>query len=330
MKPIRPSAADPSARFRWQPFGCCLPLACALAVGAGLRPEVGYGQVPDRGDCPKPSSAQAVNATVPLSPTDVSLSSQSSKAAMPWSGSLLLCGGSVLPPAIRDRFFELGGAERGALVVIPTASPRSDGGDYSFWVDYWHDYRWASVAVVHANAPVEAHRESSLDALRSATAVWISGGDQSRLADRFNGTPVLKELTLLLERGGVVGGTSAGAAICSETMISGGRTEPTFKTGFGFLPGVMIDQHFVAKNRMERLSKGVHHQRGLTGLGIDESTGILIRGRTAEVLGAGQVHWYRAAAEGDSLEHRTQGPFNPDRTFRDGAVLELAELSLLR
>lgn len=249
---------------------------------------------------------------------------------MPWSGSLLLCGGSVLPNSIRDRFFELGGAKSGALVVIPTASPRSDAGDFSFWVDYWKDYPWASIAVVHANAPADAYREPSLEALRSATAVWLSGGDQSRLADRFNGTPVLKELTLLLERGGVVGGTSAGAAICSETMISGGRTEPTFKTGFGFLPGVLIDQHFVAKNRMERLAKGVHHQRGLSGLGIDESTGILIRGRTAEVLGARAIHWYRATAEGDSLETRSEGSIEPDRTFHEGAVLDIAELSLLR
>jgi cyanophycinase len=113
-----------------------------------------------------------------------------------------------------------------------------------------------------------------------------------------------EEIKRLLDRGGVLGGTSAGAAICSQVMIREGRNEPLFGTGFSILSGVIIDQHFSARRRQERLSRAVLTHPKLAGLGIDEGTGILFRNGSIEVLGKGDVHWYRAGDSEAEVEHR--------------------------
>jgi cyanophycinase len=211
------------------------------------------------------------------------------------NGTLLICGGGKLPDALLERFCTLGNAKNSRLVLVPTASPRSDSGDYSPWLELWQERGWKDVQVVHAPDRQSALDPNFGDQIDQATAVWIGGGDQSRLAERFNGTVLVDRLTQLLERQGIVGGTSAGAAIFSKEMISSGEFEATLKQGFGFLPGWVIDQHFTQKNRFERLSKAIAIHRDLLGVGIDESTGIELSGQSAKVLGQGNVHLYRYA-----------------------------------
>ncbi|MFN7730503.1 MAG: cyanophycinase [Pirellula sp.] len=239
----------------------------------------------------------------------------------------MLCGGSVLPDSILDRFYELGGGAGGRLVIVPTASPRSDlagsdvgagGPDFSFWTDYWRRYRWESVEVVHVPASDFQDMDAWVARLERATAVWMAGGDQNRLSQRIRGTPVADALRRVLERGGVVAGTSAGAAICSETMISGGTRDPEFQLGFGWLTGTMIDQHFLAKRRRERLSKAVCLQPGRTGIGIDESTALVLAGSTAEVLGSGHVHFYAANPGATTSATAASGAPSGDGPSSDG------------
>lgn len=277
---------------------------------------------------------------------------------VPWAGTLMLCGGAVLPDPILDRFYQLGGGPVGRLVILPTASPRSDlvssdagagGPDFSFWTDYWRRYRWEAVEVVHVPENDSRDMEAWVACLEQATAVWMAGGDQARLSRRIRGTPVADALRRVLERGGVVAGTSAGAAICSETMISGGARDPEFQPGFGWLTGTMIDQHFLAKRRRERLSKAVCLQRGLTGIGIDESTALVLSGSTAEVLGSGHIHFYasqpaaglneNAANVGPSGQGNADAALNPDGPSRSelpdlvwsgGARIEIGRLGLFR
>jgi cyanophycinase len=190
--------------------------------------------------------------------------------------------------------------------------------------------------------------------LERATAVWMAGGDQNRLSERIRGTPVADALQRVLERGGVVAGTSAGAAICSETMISGGTRDPEFQHGFGWLNGTIIDQHFLAKRRRERLSKAVCLQPGRTGIGIDESTALLLAGSTAEVLGSGHIHFYAAnpasatdvtaASGGPSRDGDANASSNtalskpvgpsrselPDLIWSGGSRIEIGRLGLFR
>ncbi|MEQ1825750.1 MAG: cyanophycinase [Pirellula sp.] len=207
-------------------------------------------------------------------------------------GRLLLCGGGLIPPTVLGTFFRSGGGDQGNLVIIPTASPRSDLGDFSRHLALWNQYTWKSVSVVHV-----AHRDAAsdatvLDPIRNASAVWLAGGDQRRLVERFQNTLALSELLNLLDRGGIVGGTSAGAAIASKVMIAGGITRPTLQEGWGILPDLIIDQHFSQRGRFERLARAVQQNRDQVGLGIDESTGILFEPQGVQVLGAGAVYAY--------------------------------------
>lgn len=236
-------------------------------------------------------------------------------------GCLFLCGGGKLPDDLLSRFHELGGGDQGKFVLIPTASPRSDHGDYTPWLPLWQGYSWADIQVVHVQDRSEADHDSKLEILRRATAVWLGGGEQDRLSERLVGTQMEEEIKRLLDRGGVLGGTSAGAAICSQVMIREGRREPLFGTGFSILSDVIIDQHFSARRRQERLSRALLMHPELAGLGIDERTGILFRNASIEVLGEGKVHWYRA---GDPQPEENYGA---DATWSSGSCIPWSDIT---
>ena len=163
----------------------------------------------------------------------------------------------------------------------------------------WNGQKWNSIRIVHALDKEAASNESLLDSIRSASAVWVAGGDQQRLVDRYLGTPVHTELQNVLNRGGIIGGTSAGAAIASRTMIAGGVTLPTLTEGWGLLPGTIIDQHFSQRGRFERLAHAVERFPDRVGIGIDEATGILLNREGMEVLGSGSVYLVRSQSNKD-------------------------------
>lgn len=209
-------------------------------------------------------------------------------------GALMLCGGGPLPPALLETFFEMGHAKQGSLVIIPSASSTADTGDYEPMLLPWQRFPWASVQVLHANNRNQIENDVDfVKPLQNATAVWISGGDQRRLAERYLGTPVEKELKKVVDRGGIIGGTSAGSAIASRVMISGGRQQPVIANGLDLLPGAIIDQHFSQRKRYERLASAVQQHPDRVGIGIDESTGLVVSQKKARVLGAGSVYVYK-------------------------------------
>lgn len=226
----------------------------------------------------------------------------------PKPGTILMCGGGKLPESILNRFCELSDHENSTLVLIPTASPRSDTHDYSPWMEIWSKKGWRNVHVLHAVDKQSALNTDFAKQIQDASAVWIGGGDQSRLADRFNSSSLLTGLHQLLLRGGTLGGTSAGAAILSKHMIADGIDSPIMGQGFGILPNLIIDQHFSQKKRFKRLAKALEMQPKLIGIGIDESTGMELAGTNANVIGQGQVHAYQidkaplAWSAGDSID----------------------------
>ncbi|MCB9877430.1 MAG: cyanophycinase [Planctomycetes bacterium] len=248
-------------------------------------------------------------------------------------GARLIAGGGALPDAIYARFFELAGGAEARVVLIPTASARADteegrAATLKRWRD---DHPGVHFELLHTRDRATADAEEFCAPLRTATGVWIGGGAQDRLADAYLGTRVERELQALLGRGGVVGGSSAGAAIQSRTMIQEGMDPPVMATGFDHLPGAILDQHFLARHRLPRLERALAMRPGHFGVGIDEGTAILVRSRDVEVLGqskalfvlpatgdlpqridefvAGQhtdlVTWQRAARE------RSRGAFPP-------------------
>jgi cyanophycinase len=137
--------------------------------------------------------------------------------------------------------------------------------------------------------PRQANDPSFIKPLTEATAAWFDGGDQSRLAKAYRGTAVEKELRRLLARGGVIGGTSAGASVMSSIMITGGFAQPSVGEGFGLLPDVVIDQHFGNRKRQKRLLSVLKQNPQCLGLGIDENTAVVVSGHTFLVLGKANV-----------------------------------------
>jgi cyanophycinase len=209
----------------------------------------------------------------------------------PVAGSLVIVGGGKLPDSVRDEFFKLAGGEgKAKILVIPTASGDADKPDQATsFTDRWAKLKPASIALFHTRDKKQANDAEFVKPISEATAVWISGGDQNRVIDSYRGTLVEKELHALLKRGGVIGGTSAGAAVMTQPMITGGAKEATLGDGFGFLPGVIVDQHFVARNRIDRLRGVLVKHPDFPGLGIDEATAAVVKGRSIRVIGDSTV-----------------------------------------
>ncbi len=207
-------------------------------------------------------------------------------------GALVICGGGILPGKLVDRFVELGGGPKARVVVVSSASIFADTdiqARLSVWQDRLAENAIGSFEVLHTRSREQADNPDFSKSLETATAVWFLGGNQNWLAQTYLGTKTEERLHAVLARGGVIGGTSAGAAIMSRCMIADGKSEPILSTGFGFLPGTIVDQHFRKRNRLDRLMRGLQMRPGLVGIGIDEGTALVVRGRSLEVIGESDV-----------------------------------------
>ncbi len=198
----------------------------------------------------------------------------------------LFIGGGALPESMYKEFRKLTGTNA-KLVVIPTAS--SGDIDVEEIQKLWQSRGYSTVSILHTNDREVASSAEFTEPLRTATAVWISGGSQQRLADAYIGTSVEEELYQLLQRGGVIGGSSAGAAIQSRVMIRGGDRQPKISTGLDLLPGAIIDQHFLKRNRLSRLIAAIRTHPGLIGFGIDEGTAIVVCDNKYRIVGRSYV-----------------------------------------
>lgn len=212
-------------------------------------------------------------------------------------GSLVLAGGGALTDDILGRFLELAG-DQPRLVVIPTASNREL--DEQATVELWQSRGFQEVAVLHTRDREKANQEAFVAPLESATAVWFGGGSQQRISDAYIDTLVERRIYEVLERGGVVGGTSAGAAIQSRVMIAGGTKEPTLSTGLDLLMGGIVDQHFLARDRIGRLLLAIEQNPDRIGFGIDESTALVVHQGKATVVGRSFV--LRISAENGRVQ----------------------------
>ena len=198
-------------------------------------------------------------------------------------GSLLLHGGGPVADNVRAAFVELAGGRRARIVVIPTADVDAAGTEDR--LEGWSQFAPSTVSFLHAETRAAALQPHFASALSDATGVWIGGGKQSRLGEIYVDTPVEAALCAVITRGGVVGGTSAGAAITSHVMIVRGEE----RQGLDLFPGAIIDQHFLKRNRQERLQKIVDAHPDRVGFGIDEETALILHGRSLKVIGESEV-----------------------------------------
>jgi cyanophycinase len=219
----------------------------------------------------------------------------------PAKGSLVIVGGGMVVPEIRNRFVDLAGGAEANVVLIPTAQGDPIDLEQARTV-FFLRFGMPHFTVLHTRDRKVADSAEFTQPLRQASGVWIEGGRHWRLADAYLGTAVEREIKALLARGGVVGGSSAGATIQGSYMVRGAPASPGnpdgdntimmvpgYETGFALLTNSAIDQHVIARHRESDLVPVIASHHGLLGIGIDEKTAIVVHGDDFEVIGESKV-----------------------------------------
>lgn len=219
----------------------------------------------------------------------------------PENGTLFIGGGGITD-AMWKVYFNLAGADNAKLVVIPTAFDEPS-------IDYDPAFRilerkfraigFTDVQFLHTRDTLEANSPDFVAPLKTATAVWLSGGRQWRLADTYLNTKTLTELRGVLNRGGIIGGHSAGASIQGSYLVRGSREQDgnydiisNPDLGFGFISNCAIDQHHLERNRQFDMFELLEIRPELLGLGIDKNTAIVVHKNEFEVIGERYVAIY--------------------------------------
>ncbi|MFN7873912.1 MAG: Type 1 glutamine amidotransferase-like domain-containing protein [Pirellula sp.] len=219
------------------------------------------------------------------------------------NGSLLIVGGGGMPANLMNRFIELaGGADQAKLVYVP-CEEREQVSEEQSTVELWKRMGVKDATFIHTKDRNRANEDVAiLEPLKRATGIWFGGGRQWNLADSYYGTRAHQLMKQCLERGGVIGGSSAGASIQASYLARATPIEnfqimaPGYERGgLGFIKGVAIDQHFSQRNRLPDLTQLVHSYPQLLGIGIDESTAIEVSGSVAHVSGRGNVFFVDGA-----------------------------------
>jgi len=225
--------------------------------------------------------------------------------AMESKGTLLIAGGGKTPAEVYDEFVRLAGGEKAKIVHIPSAHDYAGMENIRRRFYGWLNYQVAKFQFLHTDSRETADSDDFVKPLLEATGVWFSGGDQSRLTKRYAGTKVEAAVHKILERGGVVGGISAGAAVQSRVMLRSGVTEPTLGDGLGLASKAVIDTHFTERSRHTRLLRAIDDRPGFIGLGLDEGAALVVQGNRVRAIGRSNVTVCVTPPEGDPvLVHR--------------------------
>ena len=228
--------------------------------------------------------------------------------SLPAGEKLVLLGGGPRPPEALARFVEWAGNGRSRLLVVTWASAEPLESYVSLQRDL-HLYRPASIEPAPFAPLGPGDKDRLLAAIRRATGIFFGGGDQGRIMDVLQDRELSEALRERYRNGVVFGGTSAGTAVMSGLTITGGGDHTVLdgqkvevRAGLGLLPGVILDQHFLKRQRQNRLFGLVLDHPRLLGVGVDEGTALAVSdNRHAEVVGPGSVMMVDAVAGSDDL-----------------------------
>src|SRR6476646_5053310 len=257
---VRPFSAKSALTGRyalWRPLLCSLAIACAPVASSARFAD------------PSPRASESAR------------------------GTLLIVGGGSQPDDLVRHFVDLaGGPGKARIAILPMAT--SDAVEAGAEKEAQFDSLGADSFVVNVDR-AHADDDSVVRALRGVTGIWFPGGDQSLLTAALQGSAALREIQARFRAGAVVGGTSAGAAVMSDSMITGNQfwpgmpaavDSPSFSRiarrsieivpGFGFVHGAIVDQHFIRRQRSNRLISVVLERPSLLGVGIDEGTVLMV------------------------------------------------------
>lgn len=197
--------------------------------------------------------------------------------------------------AIVGEFIKQAGGVESPFVIIPSANPGEDWGDKYVERHFLTKVGAKNITVLHTRDRAVADSEEFVAALRLAKGVWFDGGRQWRLADSYLNTRTQKEIAEVLNRGGVVGGSSAGATIQGSFLVRGAPEGNTIlmakghEEGFGLLKNSAIDQHVITRKRENDLAEVIAAHPELLGIGIDEATAIVVTSNRFKVIGESKV-----------------------------------------
>ena len=222
----------------------------------------------------------------------------------PPRGTLVIVGGGTLEgTGILEKFIQLAGGPGASFVIVPTAggNRNADGTVRAYTEEAviapWRKRGLTNVRMLHTHDPKVADTEAFAAVLRSANAVWFNGGRQWNIVDSYMDTLTYKEFHEVLARGGVIGGSSAGATIQGDYLVRGAvagaqimmTPEKEHERGFKFLRRTAIDQHINARNRWDDLIPVIQKMPEMLGIGLSEGTAIVVNGDQFEVMGKWKV-----------------------------------------
>jgi cyanophycinase len=213
-------------------------------------------------------------------------------------GPLVIIGGAEDKEGdclILREFVRRAGGTKAQIVIMTAATelPREVGENYT---RVFERLGAENVRIVDTESREDARSSTALEAIGKATGIFFTGGDQARITSILKDTEIDAAIHKRLSEGAVVAGTSAGAAVMPDVMIVEGdsETNPRMEIvdlgpGMGFMPGVVIDQHFSQRGRLGRLISALAQQSAVLGFGIDENTAMIVTDNQIEVIGEGSV-----------------------------------------
>ena len=216
------------------------------------------------------------------------------------SGTMILQGGSGVNETTFKRFIAAAGGKDAPIVCIPSAADFSGGRELrSYSANQLRELGCSNVTILHTADPhVADQNERFLSPLRKAKGIWIDGGRTYRVMDAFENTRAQQLMKEVLNRGGVVGGSSAGCQVVGDLLVRGDpRTNRKmifegYTRGLRLIEGIVVDAHFLQRGRGKPFEALVKRYPQMLGIGIDEKTAIEIRGSRCEVLGSNAVSFY--------------------------------------
>jgi cyanophycinase len=223
-----------------------------------------------------------------------------------------MAGGNLRDTSVFNLFIRLAGGPEAPVVIIPTAADDGFFERDSALIgleNRYHRLGFRNITILHTRDPKEADTEIFSAPIAKAGGVWFPGGRQWRLADSYLNTRTHRELMNLLARGGVIGGSSAGATIQGSFLARGDTRANTIMAGdhlvgLSLISNVAIDQHLLARNRQFDMFEILARYPDLLGIGLDENTAVHVQGDIFEVIGKSYVAIYdgnRWSAERDTV-----------------------------
>ena len=214
-----------------------------------------------------------------------------------YKGKLIIIGGGSIPDSLFSFFANYMGGKDQPIVYIPTATTDEEFIQKGEHLIKFTSRGFTNLSTIHTRNKKEADDPKNIALMRNAKGLYFGGGDQQLIANAYAGTKLYDEFIALLNRGGVIMGTSAGATIMGSLMVGGDARDDiskkyAFNPAFSFMTNTALDQHVLARNRQFDLIPVIEHYPGTLGIGMDESTAIIVEAGQFKVWGLSYAMLY--------------------------------------